>query len=275
MPRPGNEVIVFDAFDSEALNFYANSPTQQNQRNKRQQARKACNHCKRLHAKCSNERPCKRCESNGLAETCTDSPRKQRMSRPTTPNSGNGSNKVNIEEFKPRKEFSMFSDPMSSNYGAHDMVLTHLDNFAKESYEGKRSFSSPVSSPLIVPRVDDDSSSDSYEVSKPIYLKSSDLRDEPIHKHKHSASNLYNLKNPKITFATEPLHHTHSRFQHPSYPTDDMEPRSKWPETLSKDIPNHWKPYIGAADLPSPFSEPSASPVISENISSPFSVQSV
>jgi len=51
---------------------------------KRLQAQRACSNCKRLHARCDNERPCKRCSQNGLANTCVDLPRKRRMSRTYT-----------------------------------------------------------------------------------------------------------------------------------------------------------------------------------------------
>lgn len=47
-------------------------------RMKRLQIAQACDHCKRLHAKCSEERPCKRCEATGLADSCTDTPRRVR-----------------------------------------------------------------------------------------------------------------------------------------------------------------------------------------------------
>jgi len=53
-------------------------------RPKRLQAQRACSNCKRLHARCDNERPCKRCSQNGLANTCVDLPRKRRMSRTYT-----------------------------------------------------------------------------------------------------------------------------------------------------------------------------------------------
>jgi len=47
-------------------------------RMKRQQIAQACDQCKKLHAKCTNERPCKRCEVNGTADSCSDTPRKYR-----------------------------------------------------------------------------------------------------------------------------------------------------------------------------------------------------
>jgi hypothetical protein len=50
-------------------------------RTKRHQIQNACVHCKRLHAKCNEERPCRRCEENGLADSCVDAPKKQRGHR--------------------------------------------------------------------------------------------------------------------------------------------------------------------------------------------------
>jgi len=47
-------------------------------RMKRQQIAQACDQCKKLHAKCTDERPCKRCEVNGMADSCSDTPRRYR-----------------------------------------------------------------------------------------------------------------------------------------------------------------------------------------------------
>jgi len=47
-------------------------------RMKRQQIPQACDQCKKLHAKCCNERPCKRCQLNGTADSCSDTPRRYR-----------------------------------------------------------------------------------------------------------------------------------------------------------------------------------------------------
>ncbi|PRP76029.1 hypothetical protein PROFUN_01745 [Planoprotostelium fungivorum] len=47
--------------------------------NKRTQVPRACSHCRRTHAACGKERPCKRCLQNNL--DCTDSPRKRRQTR--------------------------------------------------------------------------------------------------------------------------------------------------------------------------------------------------
>ncbi|PRP79496.1 TH1 family protein [Planoprotostelium fungivorum] len=47
---------------------------------KRVQVARACSHCRRTHAGCGDERPCKRCTQNGL--DCTDSPRKRRCKSP-------------------------------------------------------------------------------------------------------------------------------------------------------------------------------------------------
>jgi len=74
-------------------------------RMKRQQATRACIHCKRLHAKCSNERPCQRCTQNGLADSCVDSPRKQRVSKVLL---GNGPSLL-INDVT--KQISIFNEP--------------------------------------------------------------------------------------------------------------------------------------------------------------------
>ncbi len=54
-------------------------------RMKRNHATRACTHCKRLHAKCSNERPCQRCTHSGLGDSCSDAPRKNRPYTSTSP----------------------------------------------------------------------------------------------------------------------------------------------------------------------------------------------
>lgn len=72
---------------------------------KRLQAQRACSNCKRLHAKCDNERPCKRCVQNGLSNTCVDLPRKRRMSRTYT-DTNNSVNKMWEARFN-----SMISTP--------------------------------------------------------------------------------------------------------------------------------------------------------------------
>lgn len=92
MPHNHNKVeagMSFDphGYDAHSHETFATQLLHRSSR-KRQQARKACIHCKRLHARCSDERPCKRCEHNGLASSCVDSPRKQRVSRSTS--RGNG-----------------------------------------------------------------------------------------------------------------------------------------------------------------------------------------
>jgi len=96
-------------------------------RMKRQQAVRACNHCKRLHAKCSNERPCKRCENNGLAESCIDSPRKPRMGKLLK---SVGLPPYNLGD----KHLSIFADPAAS------MVLTHLDGNTRLNADFKSTF---------------------------------------------------------------------------------------------------------------------------------------
>jgi len=101
---------------------------------KRQQAVRACTHCKRLHAKCSNERPCKRCENNGLAETCIDSPRKPRMGKALKAGpSPNGTMPAQQEKVK---QTSIFADPGG-------LVLTHLDRHGAHLPEFKSSFVLP------------------------------------------------------------------------------------------------------------------------------------
>jgi len=84
-------------------------------RMKRQQAVRACSHCKRLHAKCSNERPCKRCENNGLTDTCADSPRKPRMGKTLK-----AIGLANLLASEKVKQLSIFENP-------GNLVMTHLD----------------------------------------------------------------------------------------------------------------------------------------------------
>jgi hypothetical protein len=81
-----------------------------------QVAVRACIHCKRLHAKCSNERPCTRCSHNGLADSCVDSPRKPRVGKPKA----NGSSKGSKRSSPSPLHLSVFSDPSN-------LVLTGLD----------------------------------------------------------------------------------------------------------------------------------------------------
>jgi len=76
--NPSSDAIADDSTPG-ATNTGKPTPKQ-----KRLQAQKACSNCKRLHARCDNERPCKRCIQNGLANTCIDLPRKRRMSRSYT-----------------------------------------------------------------------------------------------------------------------------------------------------------------------------------------------
>ena len=45
---------------------------------KRAQVPKACGNCRKMHAGCDTQRPCKRCKQNGLESTCEDIPRKKR-----------------------------------------------------------------------------------------------------------------------------------------------------------------------------------------------------
>jgi len=92
---------------------------------KNNMAVRACTHCKRLHAKCSNERPCTRCTHNGLAATCADSPRKPRQGKPKVPGTFTKSKK-NKEN---PSRLSVFSDPAN-------LVLTSL--------EGQRKVLSPA-----------------------------------------------------------------------------------------------------------------------------------
>jgi len=51
------------------------------QQPKRAQVPKACANCRKMHAACGIERPCKRCITNGLEASCVDIPRKKRASR--------------------------------------------------------------------------------------------------------------------------------------------------------------------------------------------------
>lgn len=48
---------------------------------KRTQVPRACTNCRKMHAACGMERPCKRCSQNGLEESCQDVPRKKRSSK--------------------------------------------------------------------------------------------------------------------------------------------------------------------------------------------------
>lgn len=52
-------------------------------RAKRTQVQRACNNCKRLHARCDNQRPCQRCVQSGCGDSCVDAPRKRRITSPT------------------------------------------------------------------------------------------------------------------------------------------------------------------------------------------------
>lgn len=55
---------------------------------KRKQVKNACIHCQRACKKCDEERPCTRCIKYGLAETCADSPRKERRAKKPVPAHG-------------------------------------------------------------------------------------------------------------------------------------------------------------------------------------------
>eukprot|EP01114_Cavostelium_apophysatum_P015870 TRINITY_DN4410_c0_g1_i1.p1 TRINITY_DN4410_c0_g1~~TRINITY_DN4410_c0_g1_i1.p1 ORF type:complete len:512 (+),score=90.43 TRINITY_DN4410_c0_g1_i1:577-2112(+) len=48
---------------------------------KRTQVPKACANCRKLHAACDLQRPCKRCIQGGLIQMCSDVPRKKRVSK--------------------------------------------------------------------------------------------------------------------------------------------------------------------------------------------------
>lgn len=58
-----------------------NSLQPQKLKRKRIQAQRACTNCKKLHSRCDNQRPCKRCFQSGFEATCADLPRKRRMSK--------------------------------------------------------------------------------------------------------------------------------------------------------------------------------------------------
>eukprot|EP01089_Gocevia_fonbrunei_P001307 TRINITY_DN11218_c0_g1_i1.p1 TRINITY_DN11218_c0_g1~~TRINITY_DN11218_c0_g1_i1.p1 ORF type:complete len:248 (+),score=39.82 TRINITY_DN11218_c0_g1_i1:98-841(+) len=45
---------------------------------KRTQVKQACVNCQRSHTRCENQRPCKRCQHAGMAQSCIDVPRKRR-----------------------------------------------------------------------------------------------------------------------------------------------------------------------------------------------------
>lgn len=55
---------------------------------KRKQVKNACIHCQKACKKCDDERPCPRCIKYGLAESCTDSLRKERRAKRTVPMHG-------------------------------------------------------------------------------------------------------------------------------------------------------------------------------------------
>jgi len=57
------------------------SPSLSSTQPKRLQVPKACSNCRKMHAGCDTERPCRRCVQNGLESTCQDVPRKKRVSR--------------------------------------------------------------------------------------------------------------------------------------------------------------------------------------------------
>jgi hypothetical protein len=46
---------------------------------KRLQVPRACTNCRKMHAGCDTQRPCKRCKQNGLESSCSDIPRKKRF----------------------------------------------------------------------------------------------------------------------------------------------------------------------------------------------------
>jgi len=261
-----NDVIVFDAYDAEYMSspMYVNSPIQA-QGKKRQQARRACVLCKRLHAKCSNERPCKRCDANGVGHTCQDSPRKQRMSRPIQPGQPTTSTKMAIieESVKPRKEVSIFANN-SSSLVMHDLVLTHLDTLTKE-YQGpevKRTFTTPITASLIVPRHDDDdghSPASGFEVSKPIYAKN----EEPSHSLKNIA---------RASFSTELLQQFHQAMNQAG---EDIPIPKDWNLPLEIALPSLSSLALDRANSASPLVSSSSivTPVTDTGISSPFNVQ--
>lgn len=57
---------------------HQNDESESAQPPKRLQVPRACSNCRRMHAGCGVERPCKRCIHNGLESTCVDVPRKKR-----------------------------------------------------------------------------------------------------------------------------------------------------------------------------------------------------
>lgn len=50
---------------------------------RRNQVSRACSNCRKTHAACDTERPCKRCIQHGLQNFCIDVPRKKRISKKT------------------------------------------------------------------------------------------------------------------------------------------------------------------------------------------------
>jgi len=48
---------------------------------KRNQVPKACSNCRKMHAACDMERPCRRCINAGVSDSCFDIPRKKRASK--------------------------------------------------------------------------------------------------------------------------------------------------------------------------------------------------
>jgi len=78
MSSPLNEDLCFSPDD------YDDNPDQEDEdggpnHKKRKQVKRACFSCRKAHARCDEERPCRRCIRTGCESTCVDVPRKKRV----------------------------------------------------------------------------------------------------------------------------------------------------------------------------------------------------
>jgi hypothetical protein len=78
MSSPLNEDMCFSPDD------YDDNPDQEDEdggpnHKKRKQVKRACFSCRKAHARCDEERPCRRCIRTGCESTCVDVPRKKRV----------------------------------------------------------------------------------------------------------------------------------------------------------------------------------------------------
>lgn len=97
---------------------------------KRIQVPKACSNCRKNHAGCDTERPCRRCVQNGLADSCIDVPRKKRVSK--------------------RKESNQEDDLVISDIKPEEWEKTFLDLFGTggSSDDSQSSLESPLETDL-------------------------------------------------------------------------------------------------------------------------------